>query len=90
MTAESGELVEHAWMAPEEALQRYFDFEISMLFPTAKTLAWLAEGDSVAAWRRYFLGREIRPILPRLRRSDGDVIPVMPDDPRYDERDGDG
>lgn len=90
VSAEPGELVEHVWMTPREALQRYFDFEISMLFPTAKTLGWLAEGDSVAEWRRHFLHKDVRPILPRLRRSDGEVIPVMPGDPRYDDRDGDG
>jgi 8-oxo-dGTP pyrophosphatase MutT (NUDIX family) len=87
---ETGELVEHLWIAPGAALERYFEREMRMLFPTAVTLGWLEEGRSVADWRRRFFDTEIRPILPRLRRLEGKVIPVMPGEPRYDERDGDG
>lgn len=90
VSAEPGELTEHVWMHPTEALEQYFDFRLRMLFPTAKTLSWLEKGNSVADWRERFMKAKIRPILPRLRRVDGEVIPVMPGEPRYDERDGDG
>lgn len=90
VSAELGELVEHVWVAPGEALERYFDHDFRMLFPTARTLAWLEEGDSVAEWRRRFLANATAPILPRLRRVGDEVIPVMPGDARYEERAGDG
>ncbi len=62
-----------------------------MLYPTAKTLSWLEEGARVADWRERFLNMEIRTILPRLRwDADGSVISIIPGEPRYDERDGDG
>jgi 8-oxo-dGTP pyrophosphatase MutT (NUDIX family) len=88
--AERGELVEHLWIEPGRALERYFAYELRMLYPTARTLEWLAEGDSVRDLQTRFMDREVRPILPRLRRVEGRVVPVIPGEPGYDERDGDG
>jgi 8-oxo-dGTP pyrophosphatase MutT (NUDIX family) len=90
VSPERGELVEHVWITPGEALERYFDYDFRMLFPTARTLSWLEEGASVAEWRERFGGVPVEAILPRLRRVDGEVIPVIPGEPRYDEREGDG
>jgi 8-oxo-dGTP pyrophosphatase MutT (NUDIX family) len=90
VSAESGELVEHVWVAPGEALERYFDYDFRMLFPTARTLGWLEQGESVAEWRTRFLTIEVTPILPRLRRVDGVVTPLMPGEAGYDDKPGDG
>ena len=90
IVAEQGELVEHTWIAPKTALERYFGYSFRMMYPTAKTLSWLEEGESVGEWRERFLNTAIKTVMPRLRRFDGEVIPVMPGEPRYDERDGDG
>jgi 8-oxo-dGTP pyrophosphatase MutT (NUDIX family) len=90
VSAEVGELVEHAWITPGEALERYFDHDFRMLFPTARTLGWLEDAKSVAELRERFRNREKKAILVRLRRIDGEIIPVMPGEPRYDEREGDG
>lgn len=90
VSAELGELVEHVWVTPGDALERYFDHDFRMLFPTARTLGWLEEGKSVAEWRARFLGTEVTPILPRLRRVDGTVTPLMPGEAGYDEKAGDG
>lgn len=90
VSAEKGELVEHLWIRPAEALDAYFDFRLRMLFPTARTLEWLSGADTVADLRSRFLERRVERLLPRLRRVDGEVIPVLPGDPRYDEREGDG
>lgn len=91
VSAEEGELVEHVWITPAEALEAYFSFRFRMLYPTAKTLSWLEEGSSVAEWRKRFLATDTKPILPRLRRdANGEVISVIPGEPRYDERDADG
>lgn len=90
VSAELGELVEHVWIRPAEALERYFNYDFRMLFPTARTLSWLEVGASVAEWREQFRDVAVRAILPRLRRVEGEVVPVMPGEPRYDEREGDG
>lgn len=88
--AERGELVEHLWTTPARALERYFELDLRMMYPTARTLEWLLDADSVGGLRERFVARRIEPILPRLRWADGEVIPVIPGEPRYDERDGDG
>ncbi len=85
VTAERGELVEHLWIAPSEALRRYFDYRFRLLFPTAKTLGWLERGDRVEEWRRRFLSSEIEPICPRVRRFDDELKLVMPGEPGYEE-----
>ncbi len=90
IVAEQGELVEHTWISPKTALEGYFGYSFRMMYPTAKTLSWLEKGESVGEWRKRFLSTAIKPMLPRLRRFEGEVIPVMPGEPRYDERDGDG
>ncbi len=91
VSAERGELVEHMWIRPREALELYFDYRLRLLYPTAKTLSWLEDGDTVEEWRQRFLSRRITPILPRLRwDEDGGVISIIPGEPRYDEREGDG
>jgi len=91
VSAEQGELVEHLWIRPQDALEIYFDFRLRLLYPTAKTLSWLEDGDSVEEWRERFLNKQVKPILPRLRwEADGRVISTIPGEPLYDERDGDG
>lgn len=88
---EAGELVEHVWLRPADALELYFDHRFPMLFPTAKTLGWLEAGRSVAEWFERFRGVRVTPLLPRLRRIEGGaILPVLPGEPRYDEREGDG
>ena len=87
ISTEKGELVEHVWITPAAALEAYFAFRFRMLYPTAKTLSWLEEGSSVAEWRDRFLTIDTKPILPRLLRdADGEVISVIPGEPRYDEQ----
>ena len=44
----------------------------------------------MAEWFEHFLAKEITPILPRLRRIDGQVVPLMPGEPGYDDKGGDG
>ncbi len=87
---EAGELAGHIWIRPAEALERYFDGGMDMLFPTVKTLEWLEEGQRIADWRERFRATDVVPILPRLRRVDGAITSVMPGEPGYDDREGDG
>lgn len=55
---ETGELAEHIWIAPSDALERYFDEAFPMLFPTARTLGWLAElPPSAERWLDHYRGR---------------------------------
>ncbi len=77
VATDAGELLEGMWIRPAEALRRYEAGEVPMLFPTAVTLSWLAGGASVAEWLERFRGPQVEPILPRLRRVEGDVRPVL-------------
>jgi hypothetical protein len=38
----------------------------------------------------HYRAAPVAPILPRLRRVGGDVVPLIPGDPGYDDRLGDG
>jgi hypothetical protein len=79
------ELAGYTWLSPAEAVERFTAGRLPMLFPTRVTLQRLAAfptlEDALAAHR----DADVTPILPRLLVRDSGVIPVMPDDPRYDE-----
>lgn len=81
--AESGELVEHIWIRPGEAVDRYAAGAFPMLFPTVTMLGWLRDGGSIRELAERARGKEVPPILPRLRRTASGVIPVLPGTREY-------
>ncbi|MBI4514152.1 MAG: MBL fold metallo-hydrolase [Gemmatimonadetes bacterium] len=81
--AESGELVEHIWIRPGEALDRYGSGAFPMLFPTVTMLGWLRDCRSIRELAERARGKEVAPILPRLRRTASGVIPVLPGTREY-------
>jgi hypothetical protein len=67
-------------VGPEEALGRFADGDLPMLFPTRKTMEALArfsELDELFAWAA---AREVSPVQPRLVVEGDEVIPMLPDD----------
>lgn len=72
-TADPRETAEALWLTPAEALRRFRDGHLPMVFPTASTLEALAgfasAEDALAASR----GRPVAPILPRLVRTERGV-----------------
>jgi glyoxylase-like metal-dependent hydrolase (beta-lactamase superfamily II)/8-oxo-dGTP pyrophosphatase MutT (NUDIX family) len=61
------ELLHHVWLTPGEALARHADGEVTLLYPTIKTLQMLARFDSVDAALAY--ARSDRPLAAMTPRA---------------------
>jgi 8-oxo-dGTP pyrophosphatase MutT (NUDIX family) len=86
---DGGETVDAGWFSPRAALDAFGRGEISLVFPTIKTLEDLARFASVDAVLAWASGREVRPIEPRVV-VEGEVARiVLPGEPGY-ERPADG
>jgi 8-oxo-dGTP pyrophosphatase MutT (NUDIX family) len=72
--ADGGETVEVGWFAPRAALD-----DLSLVFPTIKTLERLSEFDSADELLEWAAGRAIEPVEPRV--VDGRI--VLPWEPGY-------
>lgn len=81
----TAEHTDAAWLSPAEALARFRARELPMLFPTLHTLDDLAGFDDLEAVLEAYAEREVEPIRPRLLVRGGDVKPVMPGEPGYEE-----
>ncbi|MFO7587093.1 MAG: hypothetical protein R6X22_03380, partial [Gemmatimonadota bacterium] len=78
------ELAGSAWLAPGEAVRRFREGRLPMLFPTRTTLGTLAAHDrldDLIAWCR---ATGVEPVTPRLLIRGDSVRPVLPDDPDWD------
>lgn len=73
------EMTEAAWLAPKQALARFEQGELPMVFPTVKTLQSLSGCDSVEHVLDAFREREVPRTLPRLVRTEGGVAIVVDD-----------
>ena len=67
------EMTEAAWLRPAEALRRFEAGELPMVFPTVKTLESLRPYGSVEHALGAVRHARVRPILPRLVRTDTGV-----------------
>jgi hypothetical protein len=76
----SGEAEGVAWLAPEDALARLADGEISMLPPTAVTLHELSGYATSAEALSAAQLRTIRPITPEAVIEGDEIRLVLPDD----------
>lgn len=79
------ELAGYTWLSPAEAVKRFSAGRLPMLFPTRVTLHRLSEYSTLEEALEAHRDVDVEPILPRLLVRSSGVIPVMPDDPRYDE-----
>jgi len=76
-TADAREMTDALWLTPAEALRRFQEGALPMVFPTVKLLEALAPYASVSAALTAFRGRPVLPVLPRLvRTADGVGIVV--------------
>lgn len=78
------EVVEGVWVTPQEALARHARGEMTMIFPTLKTLEELSGFGSAEAAVAACAGREVTPRLPRVARREGAVVILMPGDAGYE------
>jgi 8-oxo-dGTP pyrophosphatase MutT (NUDIX family) len=80
---DGAETVDARWFSPHAALEAYARRELTLVFPTVKTLEDLASFDSVDALLGWASGREVRPIQPRVV-VEGEVARIlMPGEPGY-------
>jgi hypothetical protein len=76
-----GEADRAVWLAPREALARMRRNELTMLPPTAFTLAELSAYPNVAAVLAAARRRDIAPVLPRIVVSGDEARLLLPHDP---------
>ena len=81
-----GEADRAIWLAPKEALDRMRRRELTMLPPTAFTLAELSAYPNVAAVVAAAQRRDIAPVLPRLVVSGDEAHLLLPHDEAADVR----
>ncbi len=81
------ELAGFTWLTPSEAVVRFREGRLPMLFPTRTTLGSLAEYASLAALFEACEATIVEPITPRLLIRGDSVRPVLPGDPDWDAAD---
>jgi 8-oxo-dGTP pyrophosphatase MutT (NUDIX family) len=78
--AHTTEAVEATWWHPAEALEHWERGEMQLMPPTSRTLAEIAELPDSAAVLAAARHREIRPIMPGVRKQGDRLVAVLPDD----------
>lgn len=84
-TPDGGECVGARWLRPSDALAAHARGELLLVFPTIKHLELLAEARTVAETLAAARERPVRPVMPRMSVSDGNVRVLLPGDEGYDE-----
>jgi 8-oxo-dGTP pyrophosphatase MutT (NUDIX family) len=79
------ECVDLRWLRPADALDAYRRDELGLVFPTIKHLEQLAEFESVQHALETARGREVQPVMPRIRLDDDAAEIVLPGEPGYAE-----
>jgi 8-oxo-dGTP pyrophosphatase MutT (NUDIX family) len=67
------EMTDALWITPADALARFAEGALPMVFPTVKTLESIAGFTTVAETLEAFRDRRIEPIMPRLVRTEEGV-----------------
>lgn len=78
------ELDAHLWIEPSEAVRRFADGRLPMLFPTRTTLEELAAEPDLGELITRRRNQPPEPIEPRLVVRGDSVRPVLPGDPEYE------
>jgi 8-oxo-dGTP pyrophosphatase MutT (NUDIX family) len=81
---DGAETVDHGWFTPQGALEAYGREEISLVFPTIKTLEQLAPFESAAALLEWARGREVVAIEPQVVVEGEVARVVLPGEPGYE------
>lgn len=84
-TADNRELTNTLWTRPADALDRFANKELSLIFPTARSLMELSQFETVAEVLAAFADApEPPPVEPALVFDDGRVLIALPDGKTYD------
>jgi 8-oxo-dGTP pyrophosphatase MutT (NUDIX family) len=80
---DDGEIVDHVWASPEEALAMHAAGEVELLPPTWVTLHFLQEHADVASVLEAAASREIERFTTRFVHVDGEVLSLWHGDAGY-------
>jgi 8-oxo-dGTP pyrophosphatase MutT (NUDIX family) len=80
---DGAETTEAGWFAPQEALERHRDGDLSLVFPTIKHLESLVPYSSSTEVLEAAHGRVVEPVLPRVVGESGERRVLLPGDPGY-------
>jgi 8-oxo-dGTP pyrophosphatase MutT (NUDIX family) len=86
--ADDREVEEGVWLRPADALAAYARGEMTMIFPTLRTLEELAGFAGADAALEACRGRKVVANLPRIIQRDGEAVVLLPGDAGYDEAAG--
>lgn len=81
--AHTTEAVEARWWTPVDALVGWRAGEMELMAPTFRTLQEIAVHADTASVLAAAARREIRAVVPRLRREGDEVVVVLPGDPDF-------
>ena len=84
VTIDQGEIHEHAWVRPADALARRDALEIDLAPPTWVTLHWLARHDAAAHALAEAGARDPEPFATHIASSPEGPVAVWQDDAAYD------
>lgn len=73
---DGSEIVDHAWVTPEEALSRANEGEWRMILPTLTHLRWLARRKSVEEAFDSAKGADGRTLIEPRLMDDGSLLPI--------------
>ena len=82
---DGSEVVDASWYRPSAALAASDRGELLLVFPTIKHLQQLSSFASAKELLVYAVGREIRPVEPRVVLTGEQARIVLPGEPGYDE-----
>lgn len=81
--AHTSEAVEATWWHPADALASWESGDMQLMPPTFHTLQEIVGMPDSAAVLAAAEGRVVQPVIPRVRKVNGRVVLVLPDDPEY-------
>jgi 8-oxo-dGTP pyrophosphatase MutT (NUDIX family) len=82
---DGSEVVDASWYRPSAALEAADRGELLLVFPTIKHLQQLSSFASTEELLAYAVGREIRPVEPRVVRTGEQARIVLPGELGYDQ-----
>ncbi|MDX6583722.1 MAG: hypothetical protein QOI10_2906 [Solirubrobacterales bacterium] len=82
---DAGEVTDVGWFEPRAALDSHAAGELTLVFPTIKTLETLLEHETAGAVIEAARERKVEPILPRVTGTADDHRVLLPWDEGYEE-----
>ena len=89
VSVDGSEIVDHLWLQPGDAIQKFHDKEIELMPPTFITLQELSSCGNVDAVMGMYRQRKVVPMTPKVGKAEGGVCMLYPGDAGYEKADAD-